>query len=211
MAATRPACLLPNGKFPYPADDIYPNCFHGSNTANIHFHGTHTSPDGLGDNVLVQVLPEPKQPDWTSVFNQIYSSGKIPQNWADLPLAFRKAQIAMVKKRDAVDMAKAMKNNLRPPESMSKANDEQIAAGEWPQYFIGAFPNFFDIPDYSSGNYKAGQAPGTHWYHAHKHGSTSLHMRNGLAGAFVIESSRGRRLRSLYPQILRVGRGLRRS
>src|SRR5205085_539017 len=42
---------------------------------------------------------------------------------------------------------------------------------------------------YSSGNYKAGQAPGTQWYHAHKHGSTSMHMLNGLAGALVIESS----------------------
>lgn len=177
------------GKFPYPANDIYPNCFHGSNTANIHFHGTHTDPDGLGDNVLVQVLAESKQPDWTSVFNQIYSSGKIPQKWSDLPLSFRNAQIAMVKRRDEADMEKAIKNNLRPPESMSAANQQQIAAGEWPQYFIGAFPNFFDIPDYASGNYKAGQAPGTHWYHAHKHGSTSLHMRNGLAGAFVIESS----------------------
>ncbi|HEV7646409.1 MAG TPA: multicopper oxidase domain-containing protein [Pyrinomonadaceae bacterium] len=177
------------GKFPYPANDIYPNCFHGSNTANIHFHGTHTSPDGLGDNVLVQVLPEMRQPDWTTVFNKIYSTGKIPQNWSDLPPAFRTAQTALVKKRDATDMANAMKNNLRPPESMSKANAEQIAAGEWPQYFIGAFPNFFDIPDYSSGNYKAGQAPGTQWYHAHKHGSTSLHMRNGLSGALVIESS----------------------
>lgn len=182
---------LPDAKgiFPYPGKDIYPNCFHGSNTANIHFHGTHTSPDGLGDNVLVQVLSDPKQPDWTSLFNKIYSSGNIPQKWEDLPLAFRTAQIAMVKKRDADDMALAAKNNLRPPESMSKANHEAIMAGEWPQYFIGAFPNFFDIPDYASGNYKAGQAPGTHWYHAHKHGSTSLHMRNGLAGAFVIESS----------------------
>ena len=55
------------------------------------------------------------------------------------------------------------------------------------------------IPDYdkvgapfnSGGNgFKAGQAPGTHWYHAHKHGSTSLNIRNGLAGVFIIESSR---------------------
>src|SRR6185295_4417512 len=104
--------------FPYPLSDKFPNCFHGSNTANIHFHGTHTSPDGLGDNVLVQVLSDPKQPDWTSVFNKIYSSGNIPQKWDDLPLAFRTAQIAMVKKRDADDMALATKNNLRPPESM---------------------------------------------------------------------------------------------
>jgi FtsP/CotA-like multicopper oxidase with cupredoxin domain len=72
-----------------------------------------------------------------------------------------------------------------------------INAGLWPQYLMGAFPNFFQIPDFdkdgfnSGGNgYKAGQAPGTHWYHAHKHGSTSLHIRNGLAGAFIIESSK---------------------
>ena len=28
--------------------------------------------------------------------------------------------------------------------------------------------------------------PGTHWYHAHKHGSTSTHVENGMAGSFVI-------------------------
>ncbi|MCA9545454.1 MAG: multicopper oxidase domain-containing protein, partial [Myxococcales bacterium] len=28
--------------------------------------------------------------------------------------------------------------------------------------------------------------PGTHWYHAHKHGSTSTHVENGMAGALVI-------------------------
>src|SRR5207237_515313 len=54
---------------------------------------------------------------------------------------------------------------------------------------VGAFPNYFEIPDFDSGKFKAGQAPGTHWYHAHKHGSTSLNIRNGLAGAFIIESS----------------------
>jgi len=54
---------------------------------------------------------------------------------------------------------------------------------------MGAFPNFFPIPDYKSGNWQAGQAPGTHWYHTHKHGSTSLHILNGLAGAFIIEST----------------------
>ena len=95
----------------------------------------------------------------------------------------------MVKRREEELRADAIENKLRPPKPMSKKNEELIAAGKWPEYFIGAFPNFFDIPDYSSGKYKAGQAPGTHWYHAHKHGSTSLHIRNGLAGAFIIESS----------------------
>jgi FtsP/CotA-like multicopper oxidase with cupredoxin domain len=177
------------GKFPYPASDIFPNCFHGSSTANIHFHGTHTSPDGVGDNVLVQVLADDKQPDWTTILNQMFDSGKIPQRWLDLPQAFRDAQLDLIKKHDARAAADALKNHLPAPEALLKSNKERIGAGLWPQYFIGAFPNFFEIPDYDSGKFKAGQAPGTHWYHAHKHGSTSLHIRNGLAGALIIESS----------------------
>jgi FtsP/CotA-like multicopper oxidase with cupredoxin domain len=31
------------------------------------------------------------------------------------------------------------------------------------------------------------QAPGTHWYHPHKHGSTALQVLNGMAGALTIE------------------------
>jgi FtsP/CotA-like multicopper oxidase with cupredoxin domain len=29
--------------------------------------------------------------------------------------------------------------------------------------------------------------PGTHWYHAHKHGSTAIQLINGMAGALIIE------------------------
>jgi len=179
-----------NGGQPYyPSQDKFPNCFHGSSTANLHFHGTHTSPDGLGDNVLVQVLPQLNQPDWTSTFNEIYRSGKIPQHWSDLPDEYQKKQLAMVEEYDKTQAANAKKNGLPAPESLLKADQRAIAAGEWPQYLIGAFPNFFELPDYNSGNYGAGQAPGTHWYHAHKHGSTSLHMLNGMSGAFIIESA----------------------
>jgi FtsP/CotA-like multicopper oxidase with cupredoxin domain len=32
-----------------------------------------------------------------------------------------------------------------------------------------------------------GQSPGTHWYHAHKHGSTTIDVSNGFVGAFIIE------------------------
>lgn len=32
-------------------------------------------------------------------------------------------------------------------------------------------------------------APGTHWYHPHHHGSGSLQIKGGLAGAFVVEDS----------------------
>jgi FtsP/CotA-like multicopper oxidase with cupredoxin domain len=34
-----------------------------------------------------------------------------------------------------------------------------------------------------------GQAPGTHWYHSHKHGSTSINLFNGLEGALIIEDN----------------------
>jgi FtsP/CotA-like multicopper oxidase with cupredoxin domain len=179
---------------PYPGNDKFPNCFHGSSTANIHFHGTHTSPDGLGDNVLVQVLPQFNQPDWTPTFNQIFDSGKIPQKWTELPLDYQTKQMELIRQHDAAAAAAAKKNRLPAPESLAKANKRMIDAGLWPQYLMGAFPNFFEIPDYdkcktATPPCKAGQAPGTHWYHAHKHGSTSMHIRNGLAGAFIIESS----------------------
>ncbi len=32
----------------------------------------------------------------------------------------------------------------------------------------------------------ADHLPGTHWFHAHKHGSTSTHVENGMAGTFVV-------------------------
>jgi FtsP/CotA-like multicopper oxidase with cupredoxin domain len=184
--------------FPYPAQDIFPNCYHGSSTANIHYHGTHTDPDGVGDNVLVQVLPQLKQPNWTATFNKMFDTGKIPQNWADLPLNYRNTQMDLIRQYDAEAAAAARRNHLAPPEPLAPANEHMIKAGYWPQYIMGAFPNFFPIPDYdkpgapfnSGGNgYIAGQAPGTHWYHAHKHGSTALHILNGLAGALIIESS----------------------
>ena len=173
----------------YPGNDKYPNCFHGSSTANLHFHGTHTSPDGLSDNVLVEVLAQPKQPDWTKTFQQIFASPTIPQKWGELPREYRDAQEAMIRDYDKTAAAGARKNKLPPPAPLWPKNDAKIKAGKWPQYIMGAYPNTFVIPDYASGKYKAGQAPGTHWYHAHKHGSTSLHILNGLAGTVIIESN----------------------
>mgnify|MGYP000710391416 CR=1 FL=1 len=40
--------------------------------------------------------------------------------------------------------------------------------------------------DYNVDPLRYTQAPGTHWYHAHKHGSTALQVLNGLAGAFKV-------------------------
>jgi FtsP/CotA-like multicopper oxidase with cupredoxin domain len=179
----------------YPSQDKFPNCFHGSSTANIHFHGTHTSPDGTGDNVLVQILPDPKQQDWNKFFEQEVFNKPVPLMWHNMPAAYQNQQKSLMATHDTQAAAAAKKNNLPAPEALSPKNAELIAAHQWPEYILGGFPNYFELPDAGAPNYaqpgqkyKAGQAPGTHWYHAHKHGSTSLHMLNGLAGAFVIES-----------------------
>ncbi|NES64375.1 MAG: multicopper oxidase domain-containing protein [Okeania sp. SIO2D1] len=36
-------------------------------------------------------------------------------------------------------------------------------------------------------------APGTHWYHAHRHGSTAIQAANGMAGAIIIPEPPGER------------------
>ena len=36
---------------------VLPNCFHGNNTTNLHFHGTHVSPQSPQDFVLLELQP----------------------------------------------------------------------------------------------------------------------------------------------------------
>ncbi len=38
-------------------------------------------------------------------------------------------------------------------------------------------------------------APGTHWYHAHVHGSTAIQVVNGLAGALIVEEPDDQKIR----------------
>ena len=40
--------------------------------------------------------------------------------------------------------------------------------------------------------------PGTHWYHAHKHGSTTINVMNGMTGAFIIEGGYDAALNNFY-------------
>ncbi|HET9767229.1 MAG TPA: multicopper oxidase domain-containing protein, partial [Thermoanaerobaculia bacterium] len=72
-----------------------------------------------------------------------------------------------------------------------------IDSGHWPEYFIGAYPSCFKVTE--AAGHVMGQAPGTHWYHAHKHGSTSINLYNGLAGALIIEGDYDRELEQIYP------------
>jgi FtsP/CotA-like multicopper oxidase with cupredoxin domain len=113
----------------YPGHDDMPSCFHEDNVTNLHYHGTHVTPDGWGDNVMVDVKPGDKRP---TLFT--------------LPLP--------------------------PPASNSTDFAQPLLMG---------------------------QAPGTHWYHAHKHGSVALQLLNGMAGAFIIEGEFDDQLKALMP------------
>ena len=139
-SGTNMTCNVVNGFNPppapptqyYPKTDTAPSCFHGDNVTNMHYHGTHVTPDGHGDNVMIDVYPQghvppPTPPSTKPNFSEYTNDFKIP---------------------------------MPPPAS--------------------------NATDYTQ-PYMMGQAPGTHWYHAHKHGSVALQLLNGMAGALVIE------------------------
>lgn len=193
---------------PRPGDDVMPNCLHGSSTANIHFHGTHTTPSTTGDNVLLFIRPalRDKQgplPDDNFVnheFAQIFRACEekgTPTRWDELPLDWRKKQEELIKLYDENAPYRgqpATPGHPALPASMQlwPVNEHEIKQGLWPQYSIGAYPYCFRLPVYKEANGKSsgvrmGQSPGTHWYHAHKHGSTALNVANGMVGAFIIE------------------------
>lgn len=186
--------------------DTFPNCFHGSTSGNIHFHGTHTSPSGTADNVFLNVRPSPRvngQPTVTeatatqqlgSFFGDCEKALKAnnllqwPLMWGQLPTDYLAGQFALL----------VMDGVGKPDDQqLMRADFKSILAKQFPQYYIGAFPYCFLLPDFpgtmppgSKSQLRMGQAPGTHWYHAHKHGSTALNVANGMAGAFIIEDNR---------------------
>jgi FtsP/CotA-like multicopper oxidase with cupredoxin domain len=128
----------------YPQTETMPSCLHGDNTTNMHYHGTHVTPDGTGDNVMVDVYPK----------------GHTPANPPPPP---QKVWSEFV-------------NDFRIPLPPPAAN-----------------------PLNPSKNMLMGQAPGTHWYHAHKHGSVALQLLNGMSGAFIIEGEFDDQLEKLMP------------
>jgi FtsP/CotA-like multicopper oxidase with cupredoxin domain len=52
--------------------------------------------------------------------------------------------------------------------------------------------------DYALDPLRYTQAPGTHWYHAHKHGATALHVLNGQIGAIEVRGEFDRRLDAYF-------------
>lgn len=181
----------------YPADDKYPNCFHGSSSANLHFHGAHVTPSTTGDNVLVNVRPNAKvtEKDVKASFAKIFEHcalGHEPQKWEELPQEWRDFQESLLKEYDATAPYVGPGKNpdghgLPPGQQLWPQNESAIADGIWPQWYVGSYPYCFQFPKYEpEKGIRMGQAPGTHWYHSHKHGSTSLNLFNGLAGAMIV-------------------------
>lgn len=207
--------------YPASVSDTFPDCLHGSSTANIHFHGTHVNPTSTGDNVFLQIRPSPRANDKPIVnadsvadsFKKFFSDceaqlkpnvlSEWPYTWKDLPPAWTQDQEKLLKAYDNgttpyFPPAKPLDQQVWP------SNQEQINGNFWPQYYVGAFPYCFQIPDYKTPNWppasglKMGQSPGTHWYHAHKHGSTALNVANGMTGAFIIEGRYDDDLNAFY-------------
>jgi FtsP/CotA-like multicopper oxidase with cupredoxin domain len=199
--------------------DTYPDCFHGSSTANIHFHGTHTNPNSTGDNVFIEIRPSLRadgKPVVTAAsvatpFSDFFQRCEAqlganvlslwPHTWSDFPSAYTTRQKELLQKYD-------MTPNIK---KLWPVDEAQIKRGDWPQYYVGAYPYCYQLPKYTGTVFppvdtadhmghtggplspppqkplQMGQSPGLHWYHAHKHGSTAIDVGNGMTGAFVIE------------------------
>lgn len=234
---------LSNGK-PFPAtNDQFPNCFHGSSTSNIHFHGSHVNPGSTGDNVFVEIRPSPRTRDAANrptvtadsvraPFEEFFRNCEQklpandplrlwPQTWNDLPRSWTQEQERLLKEYDNAPRTVPIKK-LWPIDAA------QMRKELWPQYYIGSYPYCFRIPEYKEptttkvtaaertvhthGRGEAeidvnqdpplplimGQSPGLHWYHAHKHGSTTINVANGMTGAFVIEGAYDDELNAYY-------------
>lgn len=230
-------------------NDTYPDCFHGSSTGNIHFHGTHTNPNSTGDNVFIEVRPLPRdnegklttspekvQKSLDQFFTQCEKqlSGNVlrewPKLWSDLPDDWTDQQKNLLQAYDK-QLEKLYGDKAK---QLWPVDKQQLEEKKWPQYYIGAFPYCYRLPEYTKKTWSwppsspapmqmggagmaqpthggagsaelkqmgapptehgdvspsliMGQAPGTHWYHAHKHGSTAINVANGMTGAFIIE------------------------
>jgi FtsP/CotA-like multicopper oxidase with cupredoxin domain len=194
----------------YPGEDTYPDCFHGSSTGNIHFHGTHTNPNGTADNVLLELRPSPRDASnkptitpetYEKQFDAFFAEcaahladnplAEWPTNWYGPNDPQHPGGSSLGPWMQAGTWTAAQMSLLGTSDQQD--NQKVAMRDEWPQFYIGAYPYCYQIPSYTgsypppSGILQMGQSPGTHWYHAHKHGSTAIDVANGMVGAFIIE------------------------
>ena len=222
---TDTACAEVDGGRTYPGNPTWetlPNCFHGSSSTNLHFHGTHISPSGIADNILINLRPSPRtspagptstplitEQTVAAMFKEIFAKctqSPWPNVWNDWPAdwqSFQKTQLVNY------DNTAPWRGQSPPPggggppvlpqhNQLWWQDQDQMSKNLLPQFYIGAFPYCFTLPKWNGQSTSMGQAPGTHWYHAHKHGSTAINLANGMAGALIIEGDYDAKLRSYY-------------
>ena len=198
--------------------DTMPDCLHGSSTTNVHFHGTHTTPNTTGDNILLFIrpalrttgTPQPSESTTNADLAPFFAKCEAkrpsahatwPNVWSDMPPKWVALQASLLHTYDTTTTV----NGKKIPTGMQLGTVDraEIKQGLWPQYQIGANPYCFSLPDYNSKTVLMGQSPGTHWYHAHKHGSTALNVANGMTGVFIIEGPYDHQLQAYYKNHLR--------
>jgi FtsP/CotA-like multicopper oxidase with cupredoxin domain len=205
-----------------PTWETLPNCFHGSSSTNLHFHGTHISPSGIADNILINLRPSPRttpagpnskplitEQTVATMFKEIFAKCQTqspwPLLWNDWTTDWQNFQKSELIKYDN----SAPWRGQNPPapgggpvlpehNRLWYQNQHLMELNQLPQYYIGAFPYCFTPPKWNNQPTSMGQAPGTHWYHAHKHGSTAINLSNGMAGALIIEGDYDAGLQSYY-------------
>ncbi len=180
--------------------DTFPNCFHASSTSNLHFHGTHVSPRGFEDNVLVGVINNPHMDARVAIQQAIDAYGVWGAGEDPTPGLIESAAAGL-----KVLLARARAdNNKELVEQVSEAihTNEMLARNhEWPQFWPGLYPHRFTFPVFTKGGaFAMGQSPGTHWYHCHQHGSTTAQILNGMAGVLIVTGD-------YDDKILRIGGG----
>ncbi len=187
--------------------DAYPDCFRGSNTTNMHFHGTHVSPNAFSDNVLVEIVPDLKAtPDLChAMFPFACHDYLTEQAWKHMDAPTMQGLNAMIQRNqqrlEQLDRESPEKNDKTLHSRQAAQNKTLVEYDEFPQFWAGCFPYCIKPPKYDPPNHVMGQAPGTHWYHAHKHGSTSIQVYNGMAGALIIEGDYDATLRKTMPGV----------
>lgn len=159
----------------------------------------------------IQPTDDVVKANFATIFGNCEKNGS-PTQWKDrpgmmgksIPEKWRAEQERLLRLYDKTAPYHGASASLPPEYHLWPKNEEAIKAGKWPQYSVGAFPFCFRLPDKPTdqnkdkGTFRMGQAPGTHWYHAHVHGSTALNVANGLAGAFIIEGPYDDKLRDFY-------------
>jgi len=215
--------------YPGKTGDQYPDCFADSVFTNVHYHGTHTSPNTTADNVFLTIRPSPRDPAKNNT--PFITADAVKKNFDDFytrcNAELKPATGPKMWPRRWQDLDKPPLDNLQKQlmgyvkdyglKGWYESNENLIKNGFWPQYFVGAYPYCFKLPQWTgtptttassdvrtphshgAGSSEVdeaedpqrpllmGQSPGTHWYHAHKHGSTTINVMNGMTGVFVIE------------------------